>query len=173
MSATLQGKLRTIRVNFASALMASCLVRRKTHETLTSAAGRLIVGEDGFYCVGHDAAIPQEAGDYYEIHIGGSDIARDRAAMEVAKMGLRNLTSDAYEATFEYCEASGLLPQMQAQDWYQFARVIRNSLTHTQQFRFHPRVLKVSSRDLERAHDRRFDGRRRGPFHPLRLVRGA
>ena len=142
MSDELRGKLRTIRVNFAGTLMASCLIRRQSSESLTAAAGRLIVGEDGFYCVGHDAEVPSEAGDYYEISVGGSESARDRTAMEVAKMGLRNLTSDAYEATFDHCERTGQLEAMQSEPWYQFARVIRNSLTHTQEFRFRPSVLK-------------------------------
>ena len=143
MSVELQGKLRTVRVNFAGAMMANCLMRRVSATERRKAAGRVIVGEDGFYCVGHNAKVPEEAGEFYEISIDGSTTARDRAAMELAKMALRNMTSDTYEAVFEYCEAHGQLPSMQAQDWYQFARVIRNSLTHTQFFRFHPRVLAI------------------------------
>lgn len=143
MSDELQGKLRTVRVNFAGAMMASCLMRRVSATELKKAAGRLIIGEDGFYCVGHDAKVPDDAGDYYEINIGGSTTARDRAAMELAKMALRNMTSDTYEAVYDYCESHGQLPSMQVQDWYQFARVIRNSLTHTQCFKFHSRVLAI------------------------------
>ena len=124
-------------------MLASCLIRRVSAEELSKAAGQLIVGEDGFYCIGHDAQVPEEAGDFYEISIGGSTAARERAAMEVAKMALRNLTSDTYEAVFDYCESSGQLTAMQAQGWYQFARVMRNSLTHTQEFRFRPQVLKI------------------------------
>lgn len=80
MSAELQRKLRTVPVNFAGAMMASCLMRRVSETDLRTAAGRLIVGEDGFHCVGHDAQVPDEAGDFYEISIGGSATARDWAA---------------------------------------------------------------------------------------------
>ena len=57
MSAELQGKLRTVKVNFAGAIMASCLMRRVSETDLRKAAGRLIVGEDGFHCVGHVAQV--------------------------------------------------------------------------------------------------------------------
>ena len=142
MSAAILGKLRTVRTNFCGALLVSCLIRRMSREEI-STKGRVIVGEDGFYCVPHGKDIPAEAGDYYELALGGTEKGRQHAALEVAKMALRNLTQDSYEALFDYCETTRQLAQMQSQPWYQFARVMRHSLTHTQYFKFHPRVRSI------------------------------
>ncbi len=138
---TITGQLKTIYSNFALGLFAYGLVRRLKPERVR-ATDRVIIGEDGLYCIPRGKAIPAEAGRFYEMGFAGSpDFNLDRAAMEFAKMLLRNLTIDSYEALFNYCEQSNQLAQMQAQSWYGFARMIRNSLTHTQHWRFTRRDL--------------------------------
>ena len=143
MADILLGKLRTVRTNFAMILMAGCLIRRVDRGEMEKVVGRVIVGEDGFYCVGHDAELPDTVGDFYEINLSGAETGRDHMALEASKMALRNLTQDTYEAVFDYCEQTRQLPHMQDQSWYQFARVMRNSVTHTQHFKFRESVIKV------------------------------
>lgn len=131
------GQLKTIYSNFALGLLAHCLIRRIKPEDIAT-TDRVIIGEDGLYCVPSGKSVPLEAGKFYEMGFAGSpDFNLDRASMEFAKMLLRNLTIDSYEALFNYCEHTNQLVQMQMQSWYGFARMVRNSLTHTQHWRFH------------------------------------
>ncbi len=66
----------------------------------------------------------------------------DRSILEASKMLLRNLTLDGYESVYNYCDETGQLAQLQSQDWYQFYRLIRHCLTHTQKWKFPDRVKK-------------------------------
>ncbi|MDD5007836.1 MAG: hypothetical protein PHU49_08045 [Syntrophorhabdaceae bacterium] len=129
-------QLKTIYSNFSIGLFAHCLMRRlRPEDVLTS--DRVIVGEDGLYCIPPGKTIPVEAGKFYEMVFAGSpDFNLTHSAMEFAKMLLRNLTIDSYEALFNYSAQTNQLAQMQAQGWYQFARMVRNSLTHTQHWKF-------------------------------------
>ena len=47
-------------------------------------------------------------------------------------MLLRNITNDSFEVIKEYCKDSSQLSKMHAQPWYDFARLVRNALTHNQ-----------------------------------------
>lgn len=54
--------------------------------------------------------VPDEAGDFYEVGLAGSpDFNLQRANMEFAKMLLRNLTLDSYEALFRYSKDTNQL----------------------------------------------------------------
>jgi hypothetical protein len=138
---SITGQLKTIFSNFSFGLFAHCLIRRIKPEEITS-KDRVIIGEDGLYCIPRGKDVPAAAGKFYEMGFAGSpDFKIERASMEFAKMLLRNLTTDSYEALFNYCEQTNQLHQMQAESWYKFARMIRNSLTHTQHWRFQSRDL--------------------------------
>lgn len=63
-------------------------------------------------------------------------------AHEFGTMLVRNVTLDAYEQLYDYCESSGQLDTMQSQDWYLFARLVRHALTHDQHWGFKERDLK-------------------------------
>lgn len=150
MADSLKNALVMIRNNFSTGLYAHCLLRRLTPERVAT-GDRVIVGEEGLYCIPHGKEIPSEAGDYYEVGFAGSpSFDLERATMEFAKMLLRNLTLDSFEAAKKYCHETGQFDQLHAQPWYQFARMMRNSLTHTQRWHFNRydrRRLPVTWRD--------------------------
>jgi len=128
--------LKTIRSNFSAGLYAYCLLCRLKAEDVAT-GNRVIVGEDGLYCIPRHRDVPAEAGKYYEAQFGGSpDFNLKRAAMEFAKMLLRNFTLDSFEAIKRYCEEMDQVEKMRAEPWYQFTRIMRNSLTHTQRWNF-------------------------------------
>lgn len=136
MADTLVERLKTIRSNFSIGLFSHCLLRRLRPENL-SATDRAIVGEDGIYCIPPGRAVPPEAGHYYQTGFAGApDFNIARAAMEFAKMLLRNFTLDTFEAVRAYCEETDQLSELRSQPWYEFTRMMRNSLTHTQRWHF-------------------------------------
>lgn len=140
---SITGQLKTIRGNFSLGLLSFCLLQRMRPKDFAS-MNRVIIGEDGLYCVPRGKEIPAEAGDFHEVGLAGSpDFNLQRANMEFAKMLLRNLTLDSYEALQRYCKDTNQLAQMRAQPWYSFARILRNSLTHTQHWRFNQRDLSM------------------------------
>jgi len=49
---------------------------------------------------------------------------------EFAKMLLRTFVRDAYQVVEEYCRNTNQLVTLSKQPWYQFARLMRNSLSH-------------------------------------------
>jgi len=107
--------LKTIRSNFCLGLFAYCYLRRLRPEQAAS-ADRVIVSEDGIYCVPQRKPIPQSAGDAYEMSfVGPSGWNLEHAASEFAKMLVRNFTGDSYETLFSYCDRTGQLADMQAQ----------------------------------------------------------
>ena len=132
MADTILNKLKVIRSNFSIGLFSFCLIQRLKPEDLLT-VNRCIVGEDGLYCVPQNKQIPEEAGNFYEVGFAGSkNFNISKAAMELAKMLLRNFTLDSFEAIKSYCDETGQLDVLHRQSWYQFTRMIRNSLTHTQ-----------------------------------------
>jgi len=136
MSAPVCRTLKTICSNFSTGLICHGLLQTLTSEVIKS--NRVILKEDGLYIVRSGQSLqmaPNES--FYEVQCGGpAKWNINHAALEFAKMLLRNFTIDSYEALFAYCESTGQLPPMQAQPWYQFARMVRNSLTHTQHWKF-------------------------------------
>lgn len=135
------GQLKTVHSNFSFGLLSFCLLQRMKPQGFSS-MNRVIIGEDGLYCVPRGKVVPDEAGDFYEVGLAGSpDFNLQRANMEFAKMLLRNLTLDSYEALFRYSKDTNQLAKMRTQPWYSFARIVRNSLTHTQHWRFNSRDL--------------------------------
>jgi hypothetical protein len=129
-------KLHTIRSNFSVGLYCFCFINRLTREEI-AARDRVIVGEDGVHCVPQSKRVPPEAGKFYEVGFGGPGALNTRwAAMEYSKMLLRSFTVDCFEAIRNYCGETNQLDVLKAQPWFEFVRMMRNSLTHTQQWHF-------------------------------------
>lgn len=61
---------------------------------------------------------------------------KEIAVKEFLKMLLRSLVKESFELIKEYCEASNQKPALSKQQWYQFARMIRNCLSHNFKFEF-------------------------------------
>jgi len=61
---------------------------------------------------------------------------RDIAAKEFIKMLLRALIKESFELIKNYCDDSKQISVFTAQPFYQFARMIRNSLSHNFRFEF-------------------------------------
>lgn len=61
---------------------------------------------------------------------------------EYWKASRRNLLKESFEVVEAYADAAGCFKALQAEPWYPFARVIRNSISHDMHFRFRPYDLK-------------------------------
>lgn len=53
----------------------------------------------------------------------------------------RNLLKEVFRLTQSYCSISGQLDEMESKEWYQFTRLIVNSLSHDFKWRFNKKDL--------------------------------
>lgn len=53
-------------------------------------------------------------------------------------MSMRHLVKETFEVTQMYAKQNGKYVDMKSQPWFQFARMCRNCLSHTQTFEFNP-----------------------------------
>ena len=71
----------------------------------------------------------------FNIHIGTADdtirLIRDPASAIV-----RNLILESYEIAREHCFETGQLERLREEPWHQYARLLRNALTHNRRWRF-------------------------------------
>lgn len=63
-------------------------------------------------------------------------ISRDEACKEFLKMLQRALIKESFEVLKTYCRDTGQSAALTAQQWYQFARLIRNCISHSFEFEF-------------------------------------
>ena len=61
---------------------------------------------------------------------------RDPALNEFIKMLIRALVKESFEIIKNYCDASSQSSSFTGQPWYQFARMMRNCLSHNFRFEF-------------------------------------
>jgi len=61
---------------------------------------------------------------------------REIALREFGKMLMRTLIKEAFEHIKDYCEKTDQYIPFKAQSWYEFARMIRNFLSHNCKFEF-------------------------------------
>ncbi len=61
---------------------------------------------------------------------------RTLALNEFAKMLLRTFIKEAFEHIKDYCEKTNQYPTFKSEPWYEFARLIRNYLSHNCRFEF-------------------------------------
>jgi hypothetical protein len=61
---------------------------------------------------------------------------REIAVKEFIKMLLRALIKESFELIKDYCDTSNQTPSFTGQSWYQFARMIRNCISHNFRFEF-------------------------------------
>ena len=54
----------------------------------------------------------------------------------------RNLLKEVFRLAQAYCSNSNQLKEMESKDWYQFARLIVNSLSHDFKWRFHKKDIQ-------------------------------
>src|SRR5262245_30579167 len=59
-----------------------------------------------------------------------SDRDREHVTAEFEKSLRRSLLGEGHEVILTYCEATGQFPTYKAQPWFQFARVVRNLVSH-------------------------------------------
>jgi hypothetical protein len=86
---------------------------------------------------------------------------RDIALKEFLTMLLRALIKETFELLRDYSAATGQTPILKSQGWYQFARLIRNCISHNFMFEFSTydkTLLPVTwgGRTIEPAMDRQF-----------------
>ena len=62
--------------------------------------------------------------------------AREESIKQFLIMLMCSMTKDTFELTRHHCKAAGRLQEMQAQPWYQFARLVRNCIAHNFLFEF-------------------------------------
>ena len=63
---------------------------------------------------------------------------RDIAAKEFLLMLLRAVIKESFELLKDYCDETNQAGQFKSESWYQFARMIRNCLSHSCRFEFNP-----------------------------------
>ncbi len=61
---------------------------------------------------------------------------RDIALKEFLKMLMRTLIKESFEHIKDYCQATDQYAALKAEPWYEFARLIRNFLSHNCRFEF-------------------------------------
>ena len=148
LSKQLLNHLKLIRSNFSFGLLFWALLRDpKTAEGLQ--VHQVVVKPDGIYAIppGKRMHIP-EGESYYTLELGGPK-KKDfkHASIEFVKLHLRVFVVETFEKLKTHCDAIGQDSAFKACNWYQFARMIRNSLTHDQNWRFNKydkSVLPVS-----------------------------
>lgn len=141
---TICEELIVIRSNYATGLTLFGLLMTLGKDTINR--NRIILKEDGLSIVQPGQILkinPHES--CYEVSFGGTEKWNIKhAATEFSKMLLRNITNDSFETLKEYCEETNQSPRMQGQAWYDFARLVRNALTHNQHWllcRPHDKVI--------------------------------
>lgn len=138
MADELLGVLQTLRGTFSLGLLCWAVVKDPETQALIHSHDVCIL-KQGLRAVrqGQDRNIPAGR-EVYDVKVSGSGlpIDYDHLSQELSKMLLRNFTADCFEAVKEYCEKSGQMKEMKFQRWYQFARIVRNCLTHTQCWKF-------------------------------------
>lgn len=63
---------------------------------------------------------------------------RDIAVKEFLKSQIRALIKESFELIKDYCADTGQTGALEAEPWFQFARMIRNCLSHNFKFEFNP-----------------------------------
>jgi len=114
---------------------------------MTNARNNFTVGLAGVLMLDHDNISDIRGksslvlGENYELPFDqveallGEDYGNKLAVLfEFLNMLLRTFMKEAYELLKAYCRDTGQLRQMQCQTWFQFARIIRNCLSHDLRF---------------------------------------
>lgn len=63
---------------------------------------------------------------------------------ELYKFVRRNLLKEAYETTYEYAKSNGLLSNFKAMPWYWYARIIRNTVSHSLRYDFRAKDIRAA-----------------------------
>ena len=151
MSYDIIGNLKTVRSNYSLGLLCfGVLSNPKTKSIILK--NRVIIREDGLNVIPPNSSLtipPNEI--FYEVSVHNwSKNKMEQANMEFAKMFLRNLTLDSFEAIRNYCDRSSKKSELEAQTWYWFTHLLRNALTHNQHWEFssgHLKRMPVTWRD--------------------------
>lgn len=145
MADELLGVLQTLRGTFSLGLLCWAVVKDPETQALIHSHDVCIL-KQGLRAVkqGQNRKIPAGT-EVYDVAVSGPGVPNDydHLSQELSKMLLRNFSADCFEAVKEYCEKSEQIKEMQSQPWYQFARIVRNSLTHTQYWKFTPYDLSL------------------------------
>ena len=143
--------LEVIRTNFTLGLMYVPILRNPEYRGLIT-AHRVVVKENAQLVIVPPGRTYQEVPGEKVYHVNLTanlpgpnpeqvSVAFGFLANEFGKMLVRNVTLDAYEQLYDYCETTGQLGSLQSQPWYLFARLVRHALTHDQHWLFRKRDL--------------------------------
>ena len=133
-----------IRSNFAFGLQFWGLLRNSQTADIVK-LHRVMVKTDGIYAIppGKSMHIP-EGEQFYALELAGpTQPDFNHAAMEFVKMQLRTFTTESFEKLKGYCDSTDQMEPMQKQPWYQFARMVRNCLKHSQYWKFNKYDLSI------------------------------
>jgi len=99
---------------------------------------RVVIKADGIYAIPPDKSIDiPEGEEYYTLELGGPEKRNfEHASLEFVKLHLRVFVVDTFEKLKAYCESTDKVSAFKDSEWYQFTRIVRNSLTHDQNWRF-------------------------------------
>ena len=141
---TILNHLVGIRSNFAFGLQCWALLRSPQTAGVVK-MHRVIVKEDGIYAILPEKSMHVPEGQrFYALELGGPKEPNcEHASMEFAKMHLRTFTTESFEKIKGYCASTGQLQLLKGQPWYQCARMVRNSLKHSQHWSFNKYDLSI------------------------------
>lgn len=142
-------RLETVRGNYTIGLMFCGLLRNpSTRPAIIANRIFLTPSTTLVFFPGHPVTLPEKE-KHIELKLQGPEdlSGYDHLIDQFSAMLLRNLILDAFELISDYCERTKQVENMKSQSWHQFARLLRNALTHDQCWRFSKgdeKVLPVS-----------------------------
>lgn len=133
-----------IRSTFALGLRFWALLRNPRTADVVG-VHRVVVKTDGIYGIAPGKQMYIEEGErFYLLELTGPrDVDFEHAATEFVKMHLRTFVTESFEKLRGYCESTGQERLFKRQPWYQFARLVRNSLKHSQHWSFNSYDLTI------------------------------
>lgn len=141
---TILNHLVGIRSNFAIGLQFWALLQNPQTAGVVK-IHRVVVKEDGICAIppGKSKHVPEGEQFYYFEPGGPKGSNFNHASMEFAKMLLRTFITEGFEKLKGYCESTDQTQLLKKQAWYQFARMVRNCLKHSQHWSFNNYDLSI------------------------------
>jgi hypothetical protein len=136
--------LTIVRSNFVFGLQVWALIKnQKTVDVIRY--HRIVVTSGEIIAIPPNSSHFLEEGEkFYLASFEGSDIQDfDNAALEFIKLHLRTFVTESFEKIRQFCEEQNESTSLKRQSWYQFARMVRNSLKHNQRWNFNKYDLSL------------------------------
>ncbi len=123
------------------------MIKKDLASQLTNAKNNYIMGLAALYLFGNNESYPiltKGHATFGQYNITFKQVTnllqnekdRNIAVKEFLMMLMRSLIKESFELIKDYCNDSNQSTSFKAERWYQFARIIRNCLSHNFKFEF-------------------------------------